>query len=266
MNEHYRPTSEEMNAAQEVMTDGQKEMSERREYVLKILDTSHGGARYILEARVFKIPEEKIKSYAFRVIEYDARAGINPNISFRMAEHTHVATREEVNAIIQKVYEEIYAEYPSNIYVAKYLFGEESKEYRRAEALADQEEEERKKQEKAVRKKRTWSIRTERKIEGGETLESKTVILHQDAAFADLFEAIESDRDTTEPNLNEIFWSEVYYNVDEEMQTELQTLHVDDPEKSKATKVLAFFKERGFSQSDVEVYFPIRFHKKPKGK
>lgn len=244
------------------MTEDQKGMSEKRERILKDLDTSEGGAAQIKKAREIEVPEEKVKTYALRVIKADLRRGYSVDMALRMARNTGIATEDEVRETARRTYQELLGQQPSNIVAAEYLYGIDSEEYRRAKELFNQEERKKEKIEKQKEKDRKWEILREKEDDNEGAL--TTVSLTQDATFSDLFEAIEEGVLDVETS-RELF-AEIFHHLDEETRAELQKLHLDEPELAKTTKVLDFLRQRGFSKKDIETFWPIRFRRKRKEK
>ncbi|MDP3795001.1 MAG: hypothetical protein Q8R13_03675 [bacterium] len=89
--------------------------------------------------------------------------------------------------------------------------------------------------------------------------------ISRDATFADLFNAI--DAIEKEEGLGELhFEEELWDNFDAAIVQEVLALRDVQTGKAATIKVLDFFKERGYSQSDVSVFLPIKFTRERKKK
>lgn len=247
-------TPEAIWRAEETMSEEEKKMSGKREWVMEHLKSGSGGGAHIIgQAREMMVPEERIKDYALRLIEANTRQGYDPAMAFRMAENTGIAVSGEVEEVVRRTYRNMLRENPSDFYAAEYLFGKGSPEYLHARELDVWEQEEKKKKWKEAK----WKV-----LRRDDEL---VLSLSPNVTFGDLFEALNSDEEGVDA-LSELFWSEVYDNFSQEIQEDLQRLHLNDPELAKKTSVPDFLKERGYSRKDLEAFLPIKFKQERKKK
>jgi hypothetical protein len=105
-------------------------------------------------------------------------------------------------------------------------------------------------------------VYNKRDLESAEE-EGIKVSISRDATFAELFAAI--DRIEQKEDLGALhFESELHDNFDDAVADEVLALR-DVPEAA-SVRVLDFFKERGYSQSDVKSGLPISFQRRPSKK
>ncbi len=89
--------------------------------------------------------------------------------------------------------------------------------------------------------------------------------ISKDATFADLFnaiDAIEEKHDLGDLHFEEELWD----NFDSEIAEEVLAFRDTQASKAATTKLMNFFKERGYTQSDVSAFLPIRFKQERKKK
>jgi len=89
--------------------------------------------------------------------------------------------------------------------------------------------------------------------------EDLCVELSKDATFFDLYEAIDAIEE--KEGLDSLhFEEELWDNFDEELFEEVLALRsLENETRAQNTKVIDFFKKRGFSKEDIEIYLPIKF-------
>lgn len=181
-------------------------------------------------------PIEEIDKFAKEVISQSTEHEIHGFI-YAIREYVAATNDEEMKALGAKAYEHFLktGDTGSARELAKTLYGVKSKEYRRVEEAEENGSEE------------------------GPLLE-----ISNDATFADLFVAM--DRFEGDPD-DLRFEAEVLDNFGEKINEEVLALmepkHAD---RAATIKVLEFFKERGYSQSEVEAYLPIKFKRAGKKK
>lgn len=91
----------------------------------------------------------------------------------------------------------------------------------------------------------------------GEEEKEPLATLPKEATFADLFEVMESDEESEE--LADLFEQELEDNFGSEILDEVLSFESTQKDKATTTKIIDFFKKRGYSQEDVSVYLPIKF-------
>ena len=113
------------------------------------------------------------------------------------------------------------------------------------------------KQAKKNRRKQKSGFGKEKKKKGKGEWELN-VTISKDATFADLFAAIDAVEE--KEGLDELhFESELVDNFDSETADEVLAFYDVQEDKATTTKVLDFFKEHGYTQSDVAALLPVRF-------
>ncbi len=164
-----------------------------------------------------------------------------------------IGSEEEIRAAGEEAYRFLFDHgcFDSAMAMAEDVYGRDSDEWRRASG-----------ENEAVTQKREQKEREkEEKKESGEW--DLKVAISKDATFADLFSAIDVMEEGEE--LDESLAQELYDNFAEDIADEVLSLR-DPDQASKATviKVIDFFRERGYSQSDVSAYLPIKFSRAKK--
>lgn len=86
------------------------------------------------------------------------------------------------------------------------------------------------------------------------------VTLPKDATMADLFAAIRAfEEEADEEVVDELhFNEELHDNFNPEISHDISDLE-DDPEAAAKTKLVDFFRERGYDLEDIIAYLPIKF-------
>jgi hypothetical protein len=164
-----------------------------------------------------------------------------------------IGTEEEVKAAGEQAYKfflEV-GDSGSVMSIAEDMYGRDSKEWRRANEANE------------AKWKKTEEKRKEEKMEDEERELNATI--SKDATFADLFNAIDAIEE--EEGLGEFnFEEELWDNFDSEIVEEVLAFRDVQASKAAMTKVLDFFKERGYSQRDVSVLLSIKFKREHKKK
>ena len=105
------------------------------------------------------------------------------------------------------------------------------------------------------------------KMEGAEGEEQElNVVISKNATFADLFSAIdEIESETGVADEGKLFFDEeLLDNFSEELFNEVLSFRDEQADKAKTTKVLDFFKQRGYKQKEVSAFLPIKFKRERK--
>lgn len=208
----------------------------------------------IKQGRKMGVPQEELEQFAQDFIARETESQ-NYGLVYRFRKNMGIGTEEEVRAVGEQAYKFFLenGDSGSAMSMAVDMYGIDSKEWRRAykanEADWKKTEERRKKKEEEME---------------DEERELKATI-SKDATFADLFNAIDAIEE--EEGLGELhFKEELLDNFDTEIVEEVVAFRGAQANKAATTKVMDFFRERGYSQSDVSVFLPIKFKRKRKKK
>ncbi len=195
-------------------------------------------------------PEEELSQFAQDVI---ARETENQNYGFvyRFRKNMGIGTEEEVKAAGEQAYKfflEV-GDSGSVMSIAEDMYGKDSDEWRRANEANE------------AKWRKTEEKRKEEKMEDeGRELNA---IISKDATFTDLFSAIDA---IEEKEVFDAFEEDLWDNFDFRIVEEVLAFRDAQANKAATTKILDFFKERGYSQSDVSALLPIKFRRERKKK
>lgn len=197
------------------------------------------------------VPQEELDRFAQDVI---ARETENKDYGFvyRFRKGMKIGTEEEIRAVGEKAYQFLFenGNFGTAMRIAEDMYGKDSEEWKRANEANKAEQ--KKTEEKGKRKE-------ERMEDEEQELE---VSISKDATFADLFNAIDAIEEDEEFHFDEELWD----NFDSEVVEEILAFQDTQASKAATTKVVDFFKERGYSQSDVSAFLPIKFKRERKSK
>ncbi len=214
-----------------------------------------GGAAFaISKGKEIGVPQEELDRFAQDVIAREIEDK-NYGLVYRFRKNIGIGTEEDVRAAGEQAYKFFLEsrDLSSAVSIAEDIYGRDSEEYRRA--YKDNEAEQKKTKDK--RKKKEAEIEDEE--------QELNVILSKDATFSDLLNAI--DFIEKEKGLGELhFEEELWDNFDSEIVEEILSFRDIQASKAATTKFMDFFKERGYSQSDVSKFLPIRFKREQKKK
>ena len=206
-----------------------------------------GAASAINKGKEMGVPQEKIDQLAQDVI---ARETENQNYGFiyRFRKNMEIGTEEEVKSAGEQAYRFFIesGDSGSAMSIAEDVYGKDSEEWK----LADESNEAKREKTKKKRKKREKEIKdNEREL---------YVSISKNATFADFFNAIDTIKE--EEGLSELYLEEKLYDTfNTEIVEEVLAFRDEQASKATTTKILNFFKERGYSQSDVSTFLPIKF-------
>jgi len=217
-----------------------------------------GGAAFAInKGKEIGVPQEELDRFAQDVITRETESK-NFGFVYRFRKNKGIGTEEEVRAAGKQAYEFFLksGDPGSAMGIAEEVYGRESEEWKRASEANEAEWkkiEEKRKKEEIKDKKRELK---EREL---------NVSISKDATFADLFSAIDVIEE--KEGLDELhFEEELWDNFDGGTVEEVLAFRDVHASKAATTKVLDFFKERGYSQSDVSVFLPIKFKRERKKK
>lgn len=210
-----------------------------------------GGAAFAInKGKGMGVPQEELSQFAQDVI---ARETENQNYGFvyRFRKNMGIGTEEEVKAAGEQAYKfflEV-GDSGSVMSIAEDMYGKDSDEWRRANEANE------------AKWRKTEEKRKEEKMEDeGRELNA---IISKDATFTDLFSAIDA---IEEKEVFDAFEEDLWDNFDFRIVEEVLAFRDAQANKAATTKILDFFKERGYSQSDVSALLPIKFRRERKKK
>jgi len=197
------------------------------------------AALVINKGKELGVPPEELNLFAQHVI---AQETVKTHYAFvyRFRKNMGIGTEEEIRAAGEQAYRSFLENGDSGLAmsIAEDVYGKDSEEWK----LANEKNE-------ADWKK--TKEKTERKKE-------KKVSISRNATFADLFRAINAIEE--EGELGELgFEEELHDNFDSETAEEVLAFDGERAGEATTTKVLDFFRKRGYSQKDVSAYLPIKF-------
>lgn len=205
-----------------------------------------GGAVFAInKGKEMGVPKEELDRFAEDIIARETE-NHHYGLVYSFRKDMGIGTAEEVRAVGEQAYKFFLegGSFGSAMNIAEDVYGRDSEEWRRANEANE-----------AERKK------AEEKRTGGEEMEDEerelNAIISKDATFVDLFNAIDAIEE--EEGLGELhFEDELWDNFDATIMDEVLAFR-DEASKAATTKVLDFFQERGYSQSDVSIFLPIKF-------
>ena len=214
-----------------------------------------GGAAFAInQGKKMGVPQEELDRFAQDVIARETKSK-NYGLVYRFRKNMGIGTEEEARDVGKQAYKFFLesGDSGSAMSIAEDVYGRESEEWKRASEA--NEAEWRKTKEKRKRK--------EEKMEDEER--ELNASISKDATFADLFNAIDVIEE--KEGLGELhFEEELWDNFDAEIVEEVLAFRDMQASKAATTKVVDFFKERGYSQSDISVFLPVKFKREQKKK
>lgn len=213
-----------------------------------------GAASAINKGKELGVPQEELDRFAEDVIARETERK-NYALVYRFRKNMGIGTEEEVRAAGEQAYKFFLesGDLGSAVSIAEDVYGRDSEEWKRANEALEAE----------WVKKEKRSKRKEEEMEDGER--ELNVTISKDATFADLFNAIDAIEE--EEGLGELhFEKELWDNFDPKIAEEVLAFRDVQASKAATTKVLDFFKERGYPQKDVSVFLPIKFKRERKKK
>ena len=211
-----------------------------------------GGAAFAInKGKEMGVPQEELDRFAQDVIARETESQ-NYGLVYRFRKNMGIGTEEEVRAAGEQAYKFFLesGDSGSAMSMAEDVYGRESEEWKRPNEANEAE----------------WKKKKKRKEEEMEDEERElNASISKDATFADLFNAIDTIEE--EEGLGELhFEEELWDNFDATIVEEVLAFRDVQASKAVTIKVLDFFKERGYSQSDVSVFLPIKFKRERKKK
>jgi hypothetical protein len=214
-----------------------------------------GGAAFaISKGKEMGVPQEKLDRFAQDVIARETESK-NYGLAYRFRKNMGIGTEEEVRAAGEQAYKFFLesGESGSAMSIAEDIYGRGSEEWRRASKANEAEW------------KKTEEKRKRKKEEMEDEERELNAKISKDATFADLFSAIDAIEE--EEGLGELhFEEELWDNFDSAIVEKVLAFRDVQASKAATTKVLDFFRERGYTQSDVSVFLPIKFKRERKKK
>ena len=214
-----------------------------------------GGAAFAInKGKEMGVPQEELDRFAQDVITRETE-GKNYGLVYRFRKNMGIGTEEEVKAAGEQAYKFFLegGDSGSAMSIAEDIYGRDSEEWKRANEANEAE----------------WKKTKEKKKRKKEEMEDEerelNASISKDATFADLFNAIDAIEE--EEGLGELhFEEELWDNFNSEIVEEVLAFRDVQVSKAATTKVLDFFKERGYPQKDVSVFLPIKFKRERKKK
>lgn len=200
-----------------------------------------GTAWAIKKGKEMGVPQETLSEYFGESIS-KAIANQDFFLVYRLKKNLGLKMEVCTEAEVQTAGEEAYKFYmenkdsPTAMSVAAEIYGTDSDEWKRAKALVKQ---------------------VDTNNEENETEKNVIINIPKNATLADLFATI--DEMSTEDFENAHFYDEFVDHFDGEIINEFDDFRFINPVGAAATKVLDFFKERGYDEDDVSAYLPINF-------
>lgn len=212
-----------------------------------------GGAAFAINKGKEKgVPQEELDRFAEDVIARETKSQ-NYDFVYRFRKNMEIGTDEEIKTVGEKAYQSSFdaQDFGLAMAMAENVYGRDSEEWRRANKASEAEW------------KKTEEKRKEKKIQDKERELNATI--SKDATFSDLFNAIDAVKE--DEGLGELhFEEELWDNFNSEIVEEVLAFRNVQASKAVITKVLDFFRERGYSQKDVSVFLPIKFKRERKKK
>lgn len=205
-----------------------------------------GSAVFAIDkGREMGVPQEELDRFAQDFIARETEDH-NYGVVYRFRKNMKIGTEEEVKAAGEQAYKFFLesGDSGSAIAIAEDAYGKDSDEWRRVNEVNEAE----------------WK-KTEEKMEGEE--QELNVTISKDATFADLFRAVDA---IEEEKISDVFEEELWDNFDFRIVEEILAFRDAQASKAATTKILNFFKERGYSRSDVSAFLPIKFKRERKKK
>ncbi len=214
-----------------------------------------GGAAFAInKGKEMGVPQEELDRFAQDVIARETEAK-NYGLVYRFRKNMGIGTEEEVKAAGEQAYKFFLesGDSGSAMSIAEDVYSRDSDEWRRANEANE------------AGWKKTEGKRKRKEEEMEDEERELNASISKDATFTDLFNAIDAIEE--EEGLGELhFEEELWDNFDAAIVEEVLAFRDMQASKTGITKVLDFFKERGYSQSDVSVFLPIKFKRERKKK
>lgn len=207
-----------------------------------------GGAAFAInKGKEIGVSQEELDRFAEDVIARETESQ-NYGLVYRFRKNMGIGTEEEVRAAGEQAYKFFLetGDPCSAMSIAEDVYGRDSEEWRRANEA----------------NKAEWKKTEKKRKRKGEEIEDDerelNATISKDATFADLFNAIDVIEE--EEGLDELhFEEELWDNFNSKIVEEVLAFRDVQASKAATTKVLDFFKERGYPQKDVSVFLPIKF-------
>ena len=197
------------------------------------------------KGREIDVSASELELYARNIVEENKNK--EPNFTFRFILNIKnklgldVVTDEELKTIGEQAYQLLLNKknFDSAMEVAREVYGEDSPEYCQALKASQQPKSEQQKNKKTE------------------------ITLSKDATFTDLFTAQED----IEKDLGEIYFEEeLWDNFDPTLAKAVLSFRDEKKDKASTTKVADFFREHGYTQSEISSFLPIKFRREKKQK
>jgi len=188
------------------------------------------------------VPQEELDRFAQDVIACETESQ-NYGLVYRFRKNMGIGTEEELKAAGEQAYKFFLesGDSGSAMSIAEDIYGKDSDEWRRANEVNEAE----------------WK----KTMEGEER--ELNVTISKDATFTDLFNAIDAIK---KEEVSDAFEEELWDNFDSRIVEEVLAFRDVQANKATTTKIVDFFKERGYSQSDIPALLPIKFKRERKKK
>jgi hypothetical protein len=199
------------------------------------------------KGRKMGVPQEELDQLAQDYIARETESR-NYGIIYRFRKNMGIGTEDEVRAAGEQAYKFFIesGDSGSAMGIAEDVYGKDSNEWRRANEVNEAK----------------WKKTIE--SEEGEEQELN-VTISRDATFADLFKAVDAIEE--EKGFDKLHFEEdLAENFGPKILKEILDFQNAQADKVATTKVLDFFKKRGYSQSYISAFLPIKFKRERKKK
>ena len=213
-----------------------------------------GAALAITKGKQIGVPREELDRFAEDVITRETTIQ-NYDFVYRFRKNMGIGTEKEVRAAGEQAYKFFLESEDSGsaMSIAEDVYGRDSEEWRRVHEANE------------AGWKKAAEKRQRKEKEAGDEERELTAAISKDATFVDLFNAIDAIEEKA--GLGELhFYDELWDNFNSEVGEEVLALQSWESSKAATTKVLDFFRERGYSQKDVSIFLPIKFKRERKKK
>ena len=213
-----------------------------------------GEARALEKGRAMGVPQEELDRFAEEVIA-NAQANYDYFFVYRFRKNMGIGTEKEILDAGKYAYQ-FFLRGGSDVavHLAEELYGRDSDEWNRANEAFEARQ-------KVVDEKRKSVAETSDDV--GEEEADVSVPISRNATFADLFAAIEAIEG--EKGLDTLhFEEELWDNFDPVLVEEIFSFMTAQKDQAASTKVVDFFKERGYTQRDISAFLPIKFVREQK--
>lgn len=210
-----------------------------------------GAAFAIQKGRELGVPLEVLNQFALEKIEEEKEKG-HYGFAYRFRKNMGIGTDEELKAAGVEAYNRFFndGDFGAAMKMAEEVYGKNSPEWERANRAKNEKVKE-----------------TEKRTNGEEGIRNEDqdlqVVLSRDATFADLFKALDAIEPDEEGELDAThFYEGLWEKFDPEFVKEVLSFEDTRISRAATTKVIDFFREHGYSQSDISVFLPIKFKRK----